>query len=80
MLVNAETTLHRFCARILGWTADREVSVEHAISSIELATDHRAAFVLLNLRLIADARRRAEDAAPAVAPMERAPDAQEDAT
>jgi hypothetical protein len=47
MLVNAETAQHRFCARILGWTADREVSVEHAIRSIELATDHRAALVLL---------------------------------
>jgi len=35
--------------------------------------------LLGNLRLIADARRRAEDAAPAVGPMERVPDAQEDA-
>jgi hypothetical protein len=47
VLVNAETTLHRFCARILGWTANREVAVEHAIRSIELATDYSAALVLL---------------------------------
>jgi len=47
VLVNAETSLHRFCARILGWGADREVAVEHAIRSIELATDYSAALVLL---------------------------------
>ena len=47
MLVNAETPLHSFCARILGWTADREVAVEHAIRSIELTLDHSAALVLI---------------------------------
>jgi hypothetical protein len=47
MLVNAETALHRFCTRIFGWTADREIAVEHAIRSIELATDHSATLVLL---------------------------------
>jgi hypothetical protein len=47
VLVNAETALHRFCARILGWTADREVAVEHAIRSIELTIDQSAALVVL---------------------------------
>jgi hypothetical protein len=42
-----EDALHSFCARILGWTADRAVVVEHAIRSIELAADHSAALVLL---------------------------------
>jgi hypothetical protein len=47
VLVCADTALHSFCARILGWTTDREVVVEHAIRSIELATDQSAALVLL---------------------------------
>jgi hypothetical protein len=47
VLVNVETALHSFCARILGWTADRELAVEQAIRSIELAADHSAALVLL---------------------------------
>jgi hypothetical protein len=47
VLAGDETSLHSFCARILGWTADREVVVEHAIRSIELAADHSAALVLL---------------------------------
>ena len=47
MLVCADTALHSFCARILGWTADCELAVEHAIRSIELAVDHSAALVLL---------------------------------
>jgi len=47
MLANAETTLRSFCARILGWTTDREVVVEHAIRSIELAIDQSAALVVL---------------------------------
>jgi hypothetical protein len=47
VLANDETALHSFCARILGWTADREVAVEQAIRSIELAADHSAALVLL---------------------------------
>jgi hypothetical protein len=42
-----EDALHSFCARILGWTTDRAVVVEHAIRSIELAAGHRAALVLL---------------------------------
>ena len=47
MLANDETALHSFCARILGWATDREVAVEQAIRSIELAADHGAALVLL---------------------------------
>jgi hypothetical protein len=47
VLVCVDTALHSFCARILGWTTDREVAVEHAVRSIELATDHSAALVLL---------------------------------
>ena len=42
-----ETALHSCCARILGWTADREVAVEQAIRSIEFAADYSAALVLL---------------------------------
>jgi hypothetical protein len=47
MLANDETTLRSFCARILGWTTDREVVVEHAVRSIELAIDQSAALVVL---------------------------------
>ena len=45
--VDQETAMHSFCARILGWETDREVVVEHAVRSIELAADHSAALVLL---------------------------------
>jgi hypothetical protein len=47
VLATDATTLRSFCARILEWTTDREVYVEHAIRSIELAVDHCAALVLL---------------------------------
>ena len=47
MLVNDETALRSFCARILGWTSDRELVVEHAVRSIELAIDQSAALVVL---------------------------------
>jgi hypothetical protein len=39
--------LHSFCARILGWADERKGAVDHALRSIELAADHRAALVLL---------------------------------
>jgi len=42
MLVNDE--LRAFLARLLGWSNDR--AVEHAIRSLALAADHRAALVL----------------------------------
>jgi hypothetical protein len=42
MLVNDE--LRAFLARLLGWSDGR--AVEHAIRSLETATDHRAALVL----------------------------------
>jgi len=48
MLANNETALRSFCARMLGWTTDREVVVEQAIRSIELAVDQSAALVLLS--------------------------------
>jgi hypothetical protein len=44
MLAN-EATLRSFCARILGWANDP--AVDHALRSLELAADHRAALVLL---------------------------------
>jgi hypothetical protein len=47
MLANDEDALHSFCARILGWTTDREVVVEHALRSIELAVSHQTALMLL---------------------------------
>ena len=47
MLVNAETALRSFCARILGWTSDRELVVDHAVRSIELAIDQSGALVVL---------------------------------
>jgi hypothetical protein len=47
MPTNDEGGLRSFCARILGWATDREVVVEHAIRSIELAADHSATLVLL---------------------------------
>jgi hypothetical protein len=47
VLANDEGALRSFCARILGWTTNREAVVEHAIRSLELATDHSAALVLL---------------------------------
>jgi hypothetical protein len=47
VLTNDEIALHRFCARILGWTTSRADVVEQAIRSIELAAEHRAALVLL---------------------------------
>ena len=47
MLVNDETALRSFCARILGWTSDRDLVVEHAVRSIELAIDQSAALVVL---------------------------------
>jgi hypothetical protein len=47
VLVNVETALHSFCARILGWTDERKGAVDHALRSIELAADHSAALVLL---------------------------------
>jgi len=40
-----EAVLRSFCARILGWANDP--AVDHALRSIELAADHRAALVLL---------------------------------
>jgi hypothetical protein len=46
-LATDEGTLRRFCARILGWSTERAVAVEHALRSIEFAMAHRAAFVLL---------------------------------
>jgi hypothetical protein len=42
-----ETALRSFCARILGWAPNRMEVVDHALRSIELAVDHRAALVLL---------------------------------
>jgi hypothetical protein len=45
MLASDEAALRSFCARILGWKND--TVVEHALRSIELAADHRAALVLL---------------------------------
>jgi len=47
VLVNDETALRSFCARILGWTSDRELVVEHAVRSIELTIDQSAALVVL---------------------------------
>jgi hypothetical protein len=47
MPTNDETSLHSFCARILGWTDERKGAVDHALRSIELAADHSAALVLL---------------------------------
>jgi hypothetical protein len=47
MPTNDEGGLRSFCVRILGWATDREVVVEHAIRSIELAADHSATLVLL---------------------------------
>jgi len=47
VLVNVETALHRFCARILGWSSDRADAVEHAVRSIDLAVERSAALVLL---------------------------------
>jgi hypothetical protein len=44
---NEGDKLHSFCARILGWADERKGAVDHAIRSIELAADHRAALVLL---------------------------------
>jgi hypothetical protein len=44
MLAN-EAALRSFCARILGFANDR--AVDHALRSLELAADHRAALVLL---------------------------------
>lgn len=61
ILANDEGALRSFCARILGWTTNREVVIEHAIRSIELAADHSAALVLLgetNLVPIAHALHR----------------------
>lgn len=46
-LVSDETMLRDFCARILGWGDGRTGAVEHALRSLELATDHCAALVLL---------------------------------
>jgi len=42
-----EPALRGFCARILGWATEREGLVEHALCSLKLAADHRAALVLL---------------------------------
>ena len=39
--------MRSFCARILGWTDEREELVEHALCSLKLAATHRAALVLL---------------------------------
>jgi hypothetical protein len=43
--VRNEAVLRRFCARLLGWANDP--AIDHALRSIELAADHRAALVLL---------------------------------
>lgn len=42
-LATDEGALRSFCARILGWSTERAVAVEHALRSIELAMAHRAA-------------------------------------
>jgi hypothetical protein len=47
MLTRNETALRSFRARLLGWTTDREVVVEHAVRSIELAIDQSSALVVL---------------------------------
>ena len=47
MLVNDEAALRSFCARILGWTSNRELVVEHAVRPIELTIDQSAALVVL---------------------------------
>jgi hypothetical protein len=47
MLACDETALRGFCARILGWSADRTSAIEHALRSIHLSITHRAALVLL---------------------------------
>jgi hypothetical protein len=43
--VRNEAVLRSFCARIFGWANDP--AVDHALRSIGLAADHRAALVLL---------------------------------
>jgi hypothetical protein len=40
-------TLRDFCSRILGWSPTRADVIEHAMHSIELAVERRAALVLL---------------------------------
>ena len=45
MLASDDAALRGFCARILGWTND--ATIDHAIHSLDLATDHHAALVLL---------------------------------
>lgn len=47
MLAGDEAALRGFCARILGWAADRADAVEHAIRSLHLSVTCRAALVLL---------------------------------
>ena len=42
-----ETTLRGFLARLLGWSDERKVAIEHALRSIDLGVTHRAALVLL---------------------------------
>ncbi|HWO24480.1 MAG TPA: hypothetical protein VNO30_37305 [Kofleriaceae bacterium] len=41
------TTLRGFLARILGWSDEHKVAIEHALRSIDLGVTHRAALVLL---------------------------------
>jgi hypothetical protein len=46
-VVNDETTLRAFCARILGWATERTDAVEHALDSIYLGVERQAVLVLL---------------------------------
>ncbi len=43
MSANDRAALRGFCCRVLGWATDREVAVEQAIRSIDLAVTHQAA-------------------------------------
>ena len=47
MLAHDATSLHKFVARILGFSIERAGAVEHAFRSIELAMAHRASLVVL---------------------------------
>lgn len=42
----ASDELRGFLARLLGWTSDRAVAVDHALRSVDLAATHRAHLVL----------------------------------
>ena len=47
MLVRNEIALHGFCARLLGYSIERAVAVEHAFRTIELVLAHRTSLVIL---------------------------------